>query len=489
MGEIMRLNIYTILFFLVTLASSTAWADLHAEALKAYDDADFAKAHTIWIVEAKQGKAYAQSNLGLLYWEGKGVSKNYKEAVEWFLLAANQGYAEAQNKLGHAYEIGLGAPKDIKEAVKWYNLAASQGHAKSQFDLGLLYEAGKVVGLDCAESVRWYRLAANQGHKGAQYRLGVIYIEGKGGVPQDYTKAAKWFRLAAEQGNMGGQFYLGWLYDKGKGVSQDYKEAAKWYRLASTSGESSAQLNLGWLHVYGRGVPQDDQEALRLFRESIGVINLEGWCGLGFMYEHGRGVEKDLKEALDSYNRCGFPWAVEPYERLIKKLDCLKSAKTQLFGINLFCAKREDMMSAAKKIGAKVKIEDKSKWGDTYFTTDILSGSSELYIGYTYDDKFAVAEYTFPSSMDVNQVTKIKEMVLGKYGQPTYSSGAPTLGEVTYRWVLEDDIELKVWRGWPKTTTYLTYTHPENYQAMKAKQEEQRREKEQVRYQEQSNAF
>ena len=59
---------------------------------------------------AKQGDMVAQKNLGDAYYNGKGVSQDYKEGVKWWRKAAKQGYAPAQNKLGQAYAIGIGVP-------------------------------------------------------------------------------------------------------------------------------------------------------------------------------------------------------------------------------------------------------------------------------------------------------------------------------------------------------------------------------------------
>jgi hypothetical protein len=64
--------------------------------------------------------AKAQSNLGIAYAIGKGVLKDYKQAVYWYQKAADQGYAEAQSILGVMYAFGKGVLKDDKQAVYWY---------------------------------------------------------------------------------------------------------------------------------------------------------------------------------------------------------------------------------------------------------------------------------------------------------------------------------------------------------------------------------
>ena len=45
---------------------------------------------------AEQGNADAQYNLGVMYYNGRGVRQDYAEAVKWYRQAAEQGYPQAQ---------------------------------------------------------------------------------------------------------------------------------------------------------------------------------------------------------------------------------------------------------------------------------------------------------------------------------------------------------------------------------------------------------
>ena len=81
------------------------------------------------LVEAEQGFALAQNNLGLLYYNGKGAAQDYKEAVKWFTKAAEQGFAPGQNNLGFMYDNGQGVTQDYKSAHMWYNIAAANGNS------------------------------------------------------------------------------------------------------------------------------------------------------------------------------------------------------------------------------------------------------------------------------------------------------------------------------------------------------------------------
>lgn len=67
---------------------------------------------------------YGQYNLGLLYLQGLGVTKDSKEAFEWLRKSAEQGNREAQNQLGNMYFNGDGVEKNIHEAMKWAEKSA-----------------------------------------------------------------------------------------------------------------------------------------------------------------------------------------------------------------------------------------------------------------------------------------------------------------------------------------------------------------------------
>ena len=80
---------------------------------------------------SEKGKASAQSELGLCYYTGDGISRDVRESLRWFLLAARQGDARAQFYLGRAYSSGEGVPKDIESAYAWLGMAAAQGYKEA----------------------------------------------------------------------------------------------------------------------------------------------------------------------------------------------------------------------------------------------------------------------------------------------------------------------------------------------------------------------
>jgi TPR repeat protein len=128
------------------------------------------------------------------------VSEN-DETITDLIPKAQNGDAEAQCNLGACYYHGKGVPKDFTEAVKWFRKAAEQGHAVAQFMLGVCYIEGGFPE-DPVEQVKWIRMIAERENAESQYAyaLGNCYLKGYG-VFQDSVEAAKWFHKAAEQGH------------------------------------------------------------------------------------------------------------------------------------------------------------------------------------------------------------------------------------------------------------------------------------------------
>ncbi|KAF9184168.1 hypothetical protein BGZ49_004449 [Haplosporangium sp. Z 27] len=205
--------------------------------------------------------------LGLKYYEGKGVPRDYKKAMDLLLLAANQGHASAQEKLGHMYQYSQGVKQDLPRAVSWYQKAASQGNTVAEFNLGYMYENGHGIKRDYFRAVELYQLAADKGYARAQCNQGVMYENGRG-VSQDYVRAAHWYQKAAMQGLDIAQCNLGFMYEHGRGVIRDYPLAVKYYQLAADQGYAAAQCNLGNMYRLGHGVTQDIPKAMEWFQKA-----------------------------------------------------------------------------------------------------------------------------------------------------------------------------------------------------------------------------
>ena len=140
------------------------------------------------------------NTVGLLYYYGKGVPKDPREATIWFHHAAELEHAAAQWNLAGMYYRGDGAPQDDAQAVRWCRRAAEQDCPPAQNSLAHMYADGRGVLADDTEAARWYRRAAAQGYAKAQFNLAELYYVGRG-VLRDYATGDVWCRLAAAQGH------------------------------------------------------------------------------------------------------------------------------------------------------------------------------------------------------------------------------------------------------------------------------------------------
>jgi len=141
--------------------TAPAWAGLK-EGAAAYQRDDYATALREWRPLAEQGVAYAQFNLGLMYYNGQGVPQDYAQALQWYRKAAEQGYAKAQHNLGFMYYNGEGVPQDDAEVVEWWRKAAEQGYAEAEYNLGVMYNNGEGVPKNDAQAHMWFNLAASR---------------------------------------------------------------------------------------------------------------------------------------------------------------------------------------------------------------------------------------------------------------------------------------------------------------------------------------
>ena len=111
---------------LVMMLTGGAVAGPLEDAWAAYERGDYATALQLWRPRAEQGVALAQNNLGLMYYNGQGVTQDFGEAAKWYRLAAEQGNATSQSNLASMYFSGEGAPQDYVQAYMWVTLAASR---------------------------------------------------------------------------------------------------------------------------------------------------------------------------------------------------------------------------------------------------------------------------------------------------------------------------------------------------------------------------
>ena len=83
-----RLTATICLTLAVLLGSAgVSWSGDFRKGYAAYQSENYATALREWTPFAKRGNAEAQSNLDIMYDNGRGVPKDFKTAVKWYRLA------------------------------------------------------------------------------------------------------------------------------------------------------------------------------------------------------------------------------------------------------------------------------------------------------------------------------------------------------------------------------------------------------------------
>jgi TPR repeat protein len=204
--------------------------------LMAFKSKDYRRAYQAWKAAADAGQAEAQFDLGVLYAQGLGVSRDLNVAANWYRKSANQGNAEAAFALGQMYSRGWGIPRDDADAIRWFQMANSVDTDGPPTDWMILEGYG--MPQDAARAAYWYGVAAEKGHPEAQFNLGLLYASGKG-VNRDAEQAARWVSASAAQGYARAMAQLGERFASGDGVTKDDRRSYFWLTLAFLHGEKS----------------------------------------------------------------------------------------------------------------------------------------------------------------------------------------------------------------------------------------------------------
>lgn len=123
------------------LAVVPASAQSMRQGVAAFNRQDYQRASRVFIPEAERGNPVAQTYLGFLFENGRGVPQNYTEAAMWYRRAAEQGDSLAQYSLGLLYDRGQGVPRDIVEASKWLNLSVAAATPRTRQARQLIRDA------------------------------------------------------------------------------------------------------------------------------------------------------------------------------------------------------------------------------------------------------------------------------------------------------------------------------------------------------------
>lgn len=72
-----------------------------------------------------------QFELGQMFHQGDEKSRDYRQAVKWYMQSAKKGYRRAQRRLGVMYSLGQGVKQNYIRAYAWCKISAAQQSQKA----------------------------------------------------------------------------------------------------------------------------------------------------------------------------------------------------------------------------------------------------------------------------------------------------------------------------------------------------------------------
>lgn len=316
-----------------------------AEAERAYDARQDARALELFLPLARAGNVTAQMRAARILGRNQGVPVNEAESCNWWEAAARQGEATAMTNIGLCFETGKGRAQDHAAAVTWYRQAADQGSAIALYNLGLAHEYGRGVPQSFETAAAWFQRAldsgrlstgngldarrhleraqrhvkAARGDPRAMYELARAVSSGDSGEARDEKRGLELMKRAAEApGAMpeawlahGTMVFFGRHRDQSdlragraltpeqmRRMEADQREGAGWVKRAADAGhEEAVVLHAGWT-ACGVGVRKDLAAAERLLTASAERGSVRAMQELAELLTSGRcGMRRDAAAA------------------------------------------------------------------------------------------------------------------------------------------------------------------------------------------------
>ena len=118
---------------------------------------------------------------------------HFSKSLKLAEAAAGAGDAQAMNLLGVQYYLGAGVPRDFAVARRWFESAALKNDLNAQCNIAMLYLRGLGGAQDFMRAYAWFERADQGGNPRAKAYLAVM---GDSLTPNQITKGRLWLQQA-----------------------------------------------------------------------------------------------------------------------------------------------------------------------------------------------------------------------------------------------------------------------------------------------------
>lgn len=224
-------------------------------------------------------RSFAHYNIGLLYYQGKGMEQNYDSAFVHFEKAQElnksliAGYAEM-------IEFGLGTNKDPGYALTCYEEGISAGEDLYEKAYALRYVIQHMINNDLNEEA--YK----------NYQMYIITCSTK----NDEKGSLKYLKASSDAGFVPAMCSYAFYLRQGELVEKNLEEAVRLYKVASDAGYLPAMFNYVYTYnLFDNSITLEEQ--FKLYKKSADLGFPLSQTTVGAYYYNGWGVKANIEEA------------------------------------------------------------------------------------------------------------------------------------------------------------------------------------------------
>ena len=274
-------------------------------------------------------RSFAHYNIGLLYYQGKGMEQNYDSAFVHFEKAQElnksliAGYAEM-------IEFGLGTNKDPGYALTCYEEGISAGEDLYEKAYALRYVIQHMINNDLNEEA--YK----------NYQMYIITCSAK----NDEKGSLKYLKASSDAGFVPAMCSYASYLRQGELVEKNLEEAVRLCKVASDAGYLPAMFNYVYTYkLFDNSITLEEQ--FKLYKKSADLGFPLSQTTVGAYYYNGWGVKANIEEA--------YKW------NFIAAKQGEKQAKINLqnIGVNLSKEQRDTLEVEALKLPTSNKESSK----------------------------------------------------------------------------------------------------------------------------------
>ena len=274
-------------------------------------------------------RSFAHYNIGLLYYQGKGMEQNYDSAFVHFEKAQElnksliAGYAEM-------IEFGLGTNKDPGYALTCYEEGISAGEDLYEKAYALRYVIQHMINNDLNEEA--YK----------NYQMYIITCSAK----NDEKGSLKYLKASSDAGFVPAMCSYAFYLRQGELVEKNLEEAVRLCKVASDAGYLPAMFNYAYTYkLFDNSITLEEE--FKLYKKSADLGFPLSQTTVGAYYYNGWGVKANIEEA--------YKWnfiAAKQGEKNAKK-------NLQNIGVNLSKEQRDALEVEALKLPTSNKESSK----------------------------------------------------------------------------------------------------------------------------------